>query len=318
MGNYHLNLDLQDIVYVNHLGEKCVEVWKYIPDYEGLYQVSDLGRVKSLPMLKNSSRNTQKTFLTNEKILKKSLSKNYLTVALYSDGKAKSFLVHQLIAITFLKHNPNRKIICVDHINNIKTDNRLINLQLLSPRKNRIKDSSNKTGYTGVKKIKNRFQASISFNKKILNLGSFKNLQLANKKYKEALDLIEKGKDISHLIKPQSNINGFKGVKKNLNKFQARINHKGKSYSLGNFDTQEEAGIVYKQALKLCRENKSFEHLIKRYESKTKSKGVSISGNKFRVRFYCKGKNIGLGTYDTLEEANKRYEEYIKTKKPIS
>jgi hypothetical protein len=318
MENYHLNLDLQDIVYVNHLGKKCVEVWKDIPDYEGLYQVSDLGRVKSLPMLKNSSRNTQKPFLTNEKILKKSLSKNYLTVALYSDGKAKSFLVHQLIAITFLKHTPNRKIICVDHINNIKTDNRLINLQLLSPRKNTIKDSSNKTGYTGVKKIKNRFQASISFNKKILNLGSFKNLQLANKKYKEALDLIEKGKDISHFIKPQSNINGFKGVKKNLNKFQSRIYYKGKFYSLGNYDTPDEAGKVYEQALKLCRENKSFEHLIKRYESKTKSKGVSISGNKFRVRFYSKGKNIGLGTYDTLEEANKRYEEYIKTKKPIS
>jgi hypothetical protein len=225
-------------------------------------------------------------------------------------------LVHRLIANAFLENTLQKKD--VNHINGIKTDNRLINLQLLSPRKNRIKDSSNKTGYTGVKKIKNRFQARISFNKKILNLGSFKNLQLANKKYKEALDLIEKGKDISHFIKPQSNINGFKGVKKNLNKFQARINHKGKFYSLGNFDTQEEAGIVYKQALKLCRENKSFEHLIKRYESKTKSKGVSISGNKFRVRFYCKGKNIGLGTYDTLEEANKRYEEYIKTKKPIS
>ena len=315
MENYYLNLDLQDIIYVNSLGEKCVEKWKDVPNYEGFYQVSDLGRVKSLPMLKNSSRNTQKTFLTNEKILKKSLSKNYLTVALYSDGKAKSFLVHQLIAITFLKHNPNRKIICVDHINNIKTDNRLINLQLLSPRKNRIKDSSNKTGYTGVKKIKNRFQARISFNKKILNLGSFKNLQLANKKYKEALDLIEKGKDISHLIKPQSNINGFKGVKKNLNKFQARINHKGKFYNLGNFDTQEEAGEVYNKALELSKQNKSFEHLIKKYENKTKLKGISISGNKFRVRVYSNGKNIDLGTYETIEEAKKCYDEYITNKK---
>lgn len=318
MENYYLNLDLQDIVYVNHLGEKCVEVWKDVPNYEGLYQVSDLGRVKSLPMLKNSSRNTQKTFLTNEKILKQIISKNYFGVSLYSNGKAKRFLVHQLIAITFLKHTPDKKNICVDHINNNKIDNRLLNIQLLTPRQNRIKDSSNKTGYTGVVKCKNRFQAIIYFNTKNVNLGSFKDLKSANERYQEALCLIEKGKDISHLIKSKSNINGFKGVLKDKTKFQARINCKGIFYSLGNYDTPEEAGKVYQKALKLCRENKSFEHLIKRYESKTKSKGVSISGNKFRVRFFCNGKNVHLGTYDTLEEATKRYEEHIKTKKPIN
>jgi hypothetical protein len=299
MENYHLNLDLQDIVYVNHLGEKCVELWKDVPNYEGLYQVSDLGRVKSLRMLKNSSRNTKKTFLTNEKILKQTINKNYFVVALYSNSKSRRFLVHQLIAITFLEHIPDRKKICVDHINNIKKDNRLINIQLLSPRKNTIKDISNKTGYTGVTKTKNGFRATISFNRNIVSLGSFKDIELANEKYQEALDLIEKEKDIFHLIKLKSNINGFRGVKKSLNKFQASIYYKGKNYNLGNYDTPEEASSVYEQALKLCRENKSFEHLIKRYESKTKSKGVSISGNKFRVRFYCKGKNNGLGTYDT-------------------
>jgi len=268
MENYHLNLDLQDIVYVNHLGKKCVEVWKDVPNYEGLYQVSDLGRVKSLNMLKNSSINTQKKILTNKKILKKNIINNYFSVSLSYNGKSKSFYVHQLIAITFLAHIPDRKKICVDHINNIKKDNRLTNLQLLSPRKNIIKDSSNKTSYTGITKYKNRFQTLIYFNKKNVSLGSFKDIKSANKKYQEALYLIEKGENISHLIKSQSNINNFKGVHKNKNKFHARIFYKGKNYNLGNYDTPEEASEVYKLAFSLKKENKSIEHLIKKRKNR--------------------------------------------------
>jgi hypothetical protein len=48
MEKYHLDFNLQPIVYQNELGLDCLEQWKNIPDYEGLYQVSDLGRVKSL------------------------------------------------------------------------------------------------------------------------------------------------------------------------------------------------------------------------------------------------------------------------------
>jgi hypothetical protein len=268
MENYYLNLDLQDIVYVNHLGEKCVEVWKDVPNYEGLYKVSDLGRVKSLKMLKNSSINIQKKILTNKKILKKYINNNYFSVSLSYNGKSKSFYVHQLIAITFLAHISDRKKICVDHINNIKKDNRLTNLQLLSPRKNIIKDSSNKTGYTGVTEFKNRFQTLIYFNKKNVCLGSFKDIKSANKKYQEALYLIEKGEDISHLIKSQSNINDFKGVHKNKNKFQARIFYKGKNYHLGNYDTPEEASSVYEQALSLKKQNKPIDHLIKKIKNR--------------------------------------------------
>jgi hypothetical protein len=319
MENYHLNLDLQDIFYVNHLGEKCVEVWKDVPNYEGLYQVSDLGRVKSLPMLKNSSRNTQKTFLTNEKILKQSFKdKKYLRLNLGRKINAKPFCVHKLVAMAFLNYFSNPKKICVDHINNISTDNRLINLQIISIRENSTKDRKNKSGFKCVYYKKNKYVLSIQYLGRKVFLGSFSNANEANEKYNEVISLINQDKDISHLIKSKSNINGFKGVKKELNKFQARIYYKSKFYSLGNYDTPEEAGKVYEQALKLCRENKSFEHLIKRYQSKTKSKGVSISGNKFRVRFFCNGKHIDLGTYNTLEEATKRYEQYVKTVKPIS
>jgi len=311
---HYKNLSLEDIIYTDDNGVTCVEQWKDIPDYEGLYQASDLGRIKSMPKHKNHSSGVG-TFLSKEKILSQAISGFYYKITLYLENKRYQYGTHQLIAITFLNHIPNRNAINVDHINNIKNDNRLINLQLITPRENRIKDSYNKTGYTGVRQDKNKFQAYIHFKSKIVSLGYFDAPELASEKYQEALLLIKQGKDISHLIKERFNANGFTGVCKNKNRFQARINHKGKFFSLGNYDTQEEAGEVYLKALELSKQNKTFDHLINRYESKTKSKGVSINGNKFRVRFYSNGKNIGLGTYDTLEEANKRYNEYIENKK---
>jgi hypothetical protein len=316
MENYYLNLDLQDIIYVNSLGENCVEKWKDIPNYERLYQVSDLGRVKSLPMLKNSSKNKGKTFLTNEKILKQHFKDTkYLRIGLGRKLNAKSFCVHKLVAMAFLNHTSNRDKMCVDHINNVSKDNRLINLQIISIRENTIKDSVNKTGFTGVKETNDKFQSNIQLNGKIINLGLYYSVKLASEKYNEALCLIKQKKDISHLIKEGFNINGFVGVCKNLNRFQARINHKGKFYSLGNYDTPKEAGEVYSKALELSKQNKSFEYLIKKHESQTKSKGIYKSGNKFRVRVYSNGKNIDLGTYETIEEAKKYYNEYVENKK---
>lgn len=314
MENYK-NLSIESIVYTDANGNQQVEQWKDIPDYEGLYQASDLGRIKAMPKEKNHSSG-KGTFLSKEKILKQSKGNVYFMVALYLNDKMKQYLTHQLVAITFLNHKPNRVLVNVDHINNVKHDNRLVNLQLITPRENKIKDSVNKTGFTGVNEREGRFQATIQFNGKIVNLGFYESSELASEKYQEALSLIKQRKDISHLIKERFNTNGFTGVCKNLNRFQARINHKGKFYSLGNYDTQEEAGEVYMKALELSKQNKSFEHLIKKYESQTKSKGVSVSGNKFRVRVYSNGKNIGLGTYDTLEEANKCYNDYVQNKKP--
>ena len=311
---HYKNLSLEDIIYTDDNGVTCVEQWKDILDYEGLYQASDLGRIKAMPKDKNHSSG-KRTFLSKEKILKQSNRNEYLGVGLYLELNIKSLLVHHLIASTFLNHIPNAKLINIDHKNNIQHDNRLINLQLITPRENSTKDSYNKTGYNGVNERDGKFQALIQFNGRIVNLGYFDSPQLASEKYQEAVSLIKQSKDISHLIRERFNENGFTGVCKNKNRFQARINHKGKFYSLGNYDTQEEAGEVYLKVLELSKQLKKFDHLIKRYESQTKSKGISVSGNKFRVRVYSNGKNIGLGTYDTLEEANNCYNEFIKNKK---
>ena len=93
---------------------EIIEEWKPICGYEGLYEVSNMGQVKSLKFDK-------------EKILKQGKMKNdYLFVNLYKDGIMKRFLVHRLVASAFID-NPNNYP-TVNHNNEVKTDNRVSNL----------------------------------------------------------------------------------------------------------------------------------------------------------------------------------------------
>jgi hypothetical protein len=98
------------------------EVWKDIDGYEGLYQASINGEIKSLP---KDHRYGSKV----EKILKPRTKKenDYARVCLCKDGKVKSFRRARLIAITFIP-NPENKY-SVNHINGIKSDDRIENLE---------------------------------------------------------------------------------------------------------------------------------------------------------------------------------------------
>ena len=91
------------------------EQWRPIAGYEGLYEISSLGRVKSLKFDK-------------EKILKPRKTKNgYLFVSLYKDEKPKMFRVHRLVAIAFLP-NPE-KLPEINHKDEDKTNNCASNLE---------------------------------------------------------------------------------------------------------------------------------------------------------------------------------------------
>jgi hypothetical protein len=158
-----------------------MEIWKDIPNYEGIYQASTLGDIKSL--------NYKKT--KKEQILKQSLDgRGYLSVRLCKQGKSKSFTVHKLIAITFLSHVPDgTHKMCVDHKDNDRKNNILGNLQLLTNRENCSKNAKRNNKYTGVswsKKAK-RFRASIRINGKETHLGHFKCEILAAQAYQNKL-----------------------------------------------------------------------------------------------------------------------------------
>jgi hypothetical protein len=109
---------------------EAIEVWKDIKDYEGHYQVSDIGRVKSLARVVES----RKGIFGNKKEIFLKTSKNrkgYLRVKLCkkSDGfcSEKSVIVHRLVANEFLENPLNKPQ--VNHKNGIKDDNRVENLE---------------------------------------------------------------------------------------------------------------------------------------------------------------------------------------------
>lgn len=158
------------------------EVWKDIPNYEGIYQVSNLGRVKSFKY-------------KNERILKQGNDgKGYLQVCLMKNSKRRKFTIHQLVAMAFLDHTPNGMKIVVDHIDGNKNNNNLSNLQLLTQRQNTQKSNIVTTSkYIGVTKSKDskKWRSTIKINGKNKHLGMFKCELAAAVAYNKALKELE-------------------------------------------------------------------------------------------------------------------------------
>lgn len=106
--------------------KSTIEIWRDIKDYEGLYKISNLGRIKSLTHYVKHFRGGLR--LVNGRILTLILDSNgYYIVKLSKNGIIKKYNVHRLIAETFLP-NPNN-LPQVDHINRIRIDNRIENLR---------------------------------------------------------------------------------------------------------------------------------------------------------------------------------------------
>jgi hypothetical protein len=148
--------------------------WKPIPGYESSYLVSDCGSVKSL--IKN-------------KLLSPRRSQNgYLSVLLYhSDKKPKTYNIHQLVMMAFVDFKPCGYDKIIDHINNIRQDNRIENLQIISPRQNVIRQKpKSKLGTTFCKESK-KWMARITINRKSIYLGRFKTREEANEAYNNRL-----------------------------------------------------------------------------------------------------------------------------------
>ena len=109
-----------------------MEVWKDVVGYEGLYQVSNLGNVKSLPKHKGCGVG----YTQPERILRNSCNGHYLFVYLSKDHKQKMHYVHRLVAQAFIPNPENKRE--VNHINGVKKDNRVENLEWNTSSENTI------------------------------------------------------------------------------------------------------------------------------------------------------------------------------------
>lgn len=111
-------------------------MWKDIPGWEGLYQISENGIIKSIFRKVKSSRWIP-VRRVDEKILKPRYDKNgYLRVGLNSEGRQKMHPVHRLVGLTFIPNPENKPQI--NHINGVKDDNRVENLEWCTASENSI------------------------------------------------------------------------------------------------------------------------------------------------------------------------------------
>ena len=156
------------------------EEWKPVKNYEGLYEVSSLGRVKSL---------------RRNKIMNVFLDRmNYIIVGLRKDSIKKTFKVHSLIAESFLNHVRNGTMdLVIDHINDNPSDNRVNNLQIITQRENSHKTQGRYTSkYKGVcwYNREKRWVSKIYINGKTYCLGYFTNEEEAHEAYQNKLKTI--------------------------------------------------------------------------------------------------------------------------------
>ena len=131
--------------------DQSLEQWRPVVGYEGLYEVSDQGRVRSLPGIR---WNGLKNHVFKGKILKPQGTARYLHVVLSKDGKTKTYRIHALVASIFLADCPgirgrHRGQYHIDHINNNPRDNRASNLQWLIHRDNTYVKANRKRNSEG-------------------------------------------------------------------------------------------------------------------------------------------------------------------------
>ncbi len=162
-----------------------MEIFKDVPGYEGIYQISDLGNVYSQKRFDSIGRKQ------GEKFLKKvSDGLGYHNVVLSKNGIVKTVKVQYLVAMCFMVKKPNGENIVLDHKDNNGLNNQVNNLQWITNRENVSKDKKGYSSkYIGVcwNKKSKKWEAGYRKNGKKYYLGLFIKEIDAHKIYLDAI-----------------------------------------------------------------------------------------------------------------------------------
>ena len=230
------------------------EIWKDVVGYEGRYEVSNLGRVRSLERIVQHSVYGQMP--VSEKVLKAyDNNRGYLQVALYTDGKKKKHCVHNLVSETFLGHRRGIGFeMVIDHKDRNPLNNNLNNLRIVTPREN-VSYKRGSSKYTGVSyNVRSKkYDTVIKVKGKTVHLGSHKDEKVCAQWYQDALKSLEKdpsGKSIVTYTKIPSS--KYRGVcfHKASGKWSAYTDIGKKRKYLGLFICEKEAHKAIEKYLK--------------------------------------------------------------------
>ena len=195
------------------------EIWKPIihkgVDYTGHYEVSNMGRIKSLKY--------------NHRILKGSLNHSgYLGITLTFKKVQVATSLHGIVVSSFLRNVKKGEV--VDHINSDKLDNRLCNLRIVTIRFNcsreRVLKSNLPCGVV-LNKRDTKIQSSIRFNNKLIFLGHYLCVQSASNAYKIALLNHSHGSELKDVFKKVDEYRisiGLKPIKRRVKNLPNRHN----------------------------------------------------------------------------------------------
>jgi len=171
-----------------------MEVWKDVIDFEGLYQISSRGKLKSC---------------RKGIIMKLFIGKSgYHEVQLYKGGKRFKKTAHQLVAESFLDKDYVKRGLVADHKDNNPSNNNVSNLQLITQRKNCSKDKKSVSGLVGAKwdcRVQ-KWAGSIFIEKKHYHLGFFKDAQKAKNERDRALNEYYTHNRITRFLKNKKDI----------------------------------------------------------------------------------------------------------------
>lgn len=157
-----------------------MEIWKDVIGYEGMYGVSDFGRVMRI---------------RTGRILKHNLIYGYPNVALSKNGKMRSKKIHTLVTESFIDSNYRSRKLVVNHKDFNKENNHLSNLEIITQRENSNKKHiTSSSKYTGVYFKQDKWSSQILASGKRIYLGVFESEKEAFQYYEAALKCVSEGR----------------------------------------------------------------------------------------------------------------------------